>query len=332
MRIGLDVMGGDRGPEEVIAGALEACALLEADDRVVLVGDQAVIEDKLSQAGGENRKIEIHHAPDVIGMAESPVDALRTKPKSSIALLASLHKSGELNACISAGNTGACVAAAQMRLGRLAGVHRPGIAIVAPTTAGPVAICDVGANVNCRPLHLYQYGVMTSLYIKAVTDIETPRVALLSVGEEEGKGNELVRKTAELMKADSFLNFIGNVEGRDLVSGACDVMVCEGFVGNVVLKLVEGIGEGLMRGLMKKFAAAMPDQMERIMQIAAGMREQYDFNMYGGAPLLGVAGIWIICHGASSSVGIANAIREAKAFSAHKVNQHIIEQLSESRD
>jgi glycerol-3-phosphate acyltransferase PlsX len=212
-----------------------------------------------------------------------------------------------------------------MRLRRLSGVHRPGIAILAPTVKGPVAICDVGANVNCRPPHLHQYGVMASLYMSELQGVSNPRVALLSVGEEESKGNSLVKQASLLLKNDPNVNFIGNVESRDLLNGACDVLVCEGFVGNVVLKLVEGMSEALVRGVMERFLAVMPDQMATIAKVARDMHEIYDYNEYGGAPLLGVAGIWFICHGASNSRGIMNAIRRAREFAAHKLNQRISE-------
>lgn len=325
MRIGLDAMGGDNAPDVVIAGALAACEHLGDDDRIVLVGNEEQIR---SQQGGDlPETIQIRHASEVIGMAESPVEALRAKPDSSIAVLATMQRDGELDACISAGNTGACVAAAQMRLRRLKGVHRPGIAVLAPSFNGPVAICDVGANVDSRPQHLHQYGIMASLYMQAVAGVETPRVGLLSVGHEEGKGNTLVRQTRDLLKNDPGLNFIGNIESRDLPNGVCDVCVCEGFVGNVVLKLVEGMGEAIIRALMKRFAQAMPEQMEPIQKTVLKMRQNYDFNEYGGAPLLGVAGIWMICHGATSDRGIKHAVREAVSFANHEVNQRITDRL-----
>ena len=326
MRIGLDVMGGDRGPAEVIAGALEAREFLGDEDNIVLVGDQGVIGKYLSEAEPCSC-IEIRHADQTIGMSESPVEALRSKPRSSIAVMAVMQHDGELDACISAGSTGACVAAAQMRLRRLKGVHRPGIAVLAPTFHGPVAICDVGANVNCRPQHLHQYGLMTSIYMSAVCGIKSPRVGLLSIGQEEGKGNELVNKTSDLMKKDPHINFIGNVEGHDLLRDTMDVMVCEGFVGNVVLKLTEGLGQGVAHGLIEKFKLIMPDQVERISLAAKDISKMYDANQYGGAPLLGINGTWIICHGASNSMGFKYSIREAKECLDHKVNQRITQQI-----
>ena len=327
MRIGRDAMGGDLGVAEIVAGALDAAELLSSDDRVVLVGDKKQIEAVLPEAGCEH--IEIVHASQAVGMAEPPVEAHKLKPDNSIAVMTGLHKKNDIDACISAGNTGACVAAGLMLLGRLPNVQRPGIAIIAPTAKGPLAICDVGANVNCRPMHLYQYAVMTSLYMKTVTGIEKPRVALLSVGEEEGKGNSLVKKTTELLKQDDSINFIGNVESRDLVKGVCDVMICEGFVGNVVLKLIEGVGEGMMKMLVSALLEQMPDRKEEILAAVSKISHMYDANQYGGAPLLGVDGIWIICHGASDRLGIKNAIRVVKELAADKVNQHITENLGE---
>ena len=330
MRIGIDAMGGDKAPEAQVAGALAARPLLQDDDRIVLVGDEQAIRRRLAGADAADWEqfIEIRHAGEVIGMDESPVEALRAKPDSSIAVMAKMHADGEMGACISAGNTGACVAAAQMRLRRLRGVHRPGICVVVPVHSGPVAVCDVGANVNCRPQHLYQYGVMASEYVRAVWDVRGPRVGLLSIGQEDAKGNELVKQTRKLLKEAPAVNFIGNVEGRDLFSGACDVMVCDGFVGNVVLKLVEGMAVGVIRAALTDLAGALPDQAETVRQVAQAVMRKYDFNEYGGAPLLGVAGIFFICHGASDHRAVKNAVRGATEFARHRLNQHLVELLS----
>jgi glycerol-3-phosphate acyltransferase PlsX len=209
-------------------------------------------------------------------------------------------------------------------------VHRPGIAIVTPTPSGPVAVCDVGANVNCRPQHLHQYGVMAGLFLKATYGVENSRVGLLSVGEEDAKGNELVKRTRQLLKDDTNVNFVGNVEGRDLFRGVCDVMVCEGFVGNVILKLIEGMAEVVVRSMVDEVRKMLPPGAEGMVKGAVGgMLSKYDFNEYGGAPLLGVGGICIICHGASSHRGIMNAVRGAISFSRHGVNEQITLQLSE---
>lgn len=327
MRIALDAMGGDHGPAEAVAGALQARAFLDDQDVLVLVGDEAVVRQHLGEQIDEPC-FELHHAPQAIAMDEPPVQGLRSKPESSIAEMTRLQKRGQVEACISAGNTGACVAAAQMGLSRLPGVHRPGISVLVPTFHGPVALCDVGANVNCRPKHLHQYAVMTSLYYQAVTGKDNPRVGLLSVGEEETKGNPLVKKASELLKNDNHVNFIGNVQGSDLLRDIFEVMVCEGFVGNVVLKLVEGLGRGLVKGLVEQFQSIMPDRMDQVLTAARKIDHMYDFNQYGGAPLLGVDGIWIICHGASRAQGIAHAVRSAKDFAQQRVNERITEFLA----
>jgi glycerol-3-phosphate acyltransferase PlsX len=329
MRIGIDAMGGDGAPKAEVQGALDACALLADDDKIVLVGDKDIIVQHLAGNDGWEKHIEIHHASQAIGMNESPVEALRSKPDSSIAVLVKLHKERKIDACISAGNTGAFAAAGQMLLRRLKGVHRPGIAIVTPTPRGPVAVCDVGANVSCRPLHLYQYGVMASLYLSAMCDIPDPRVGLLSIGTEEDKGNDLVKQTRELFQNDSRITFVGNVEGRDLFSGRCDVMICEGFVGNVVLKLMEGLVEGLMTSMFKELAQALPDQAAAIQQVGMSTFAKYDFNEYGGAPLLGVNGLCLICHGASNHRGIMNAVAVVRELAQRHMNERIVEFLSQ---
>lgn len=328
MRIGLDAMGGDRGVAEVVAGAVEAQGCLKNDDRIVLFGDAQAIEQELSKYD-DLPHIEVHGTTQVVGMAEAPVEAVRTKPDSSLVVMTRMQRKGEIDACVSAGNTGACVAAAQMHLRRLKGVHRPGIMVVVPTFHGPVALCDVGANVNCRPHHLLQYALMCSEYLKGTFHLKDPRVGLISVGEEETKGNDLVKVTNELMRKDDKINFIGNVEGRDLLKGVCDVMVCEGFVGNVILKLIEGIAEGLIKGLLQKFEEAMPDQLGRLLITLGGLAEDFDSNNYGGAPLLGVDGIFMICHGASNAKGIMNAICRAKEFGTEHVNDHIVKLIAE---
>ena len=328
MRIGVDAMGSDHAPGAEVKGALAARSLIQDGDQVVLVGDEQAIGGHVAGAGDGEGFIEIRHADEVIGMDESPVEALRSKPGSSIAVLAQMHAAGEIDACISAGNTGAFVAAAQMHLRRLRGVHRPGIAILTPTFHGPVAVCDVGANVNCRPQHLQQYGVMASVYLSALRGVENPRVGLLSIGHEDAKGNELVKEARELMKVDRALNFVGNVEGRDLFGGACDVLVCDGFVGNVVLKLIEGMSEGVLCGLVQELIEAMPEETEKIQAAGTDVMTKYDYNEYGGAPLLGVGGICLICHGASNYRGIMHAIAGARSLATHCVNEQISELLS----
>jgi glycerol-3-phosphate acyltransferase PlsX len=328
MRIGIDAMGGDHAPAVEAKGALAAKALLAPGDKIVLIGHQDEVRKQLGAESSWQDFIEVRHASERVTMSDSPVEALRTKPDSSLMVMAQMAREGELDACISAGNTGAFVAAAQMRLRRLPGVHRPGIAVVTPTFHGPVAVCDVGANVQCRPQHLYQYGVMASIYLNSICGISEPRVGLLSIGEEDAKGTGLVKETRELLKNDPNLKFIGNVEGRDLFRGVCDVMICDGFTGNVVLKLLEGMAEGLTKAIVAEMASSMPTQIDAIKRAAFAIATKYDFNEYGGAPLLGVGGICIICHGASDHRGIKNAVRVAVDFSKRQVNQQITRLLS----
>ncbi len=325
-------MGGDRAPDSEVKGSLAARSLLDDGDRIVLVGDEKKIRAVLPSENGWRDFIDIHHASQRVGMAESPVEALRSKANSSLMVLVELHAAGEVDACISAGNTGAFVAAATMRLRRLRGVHRPGIAIVVPTLHGPVVVCDVGANVSCRPQHLYQYAVMASVYAERVTEVSNPRVGLLSVGQEDSKGNILVKDARALLKADDILYFVGNVESRDLFRGACDVMICDGFVGNVVLKLIEGMGDGLLREILQNVKSSLaslgPEAAKAGEKAVLETKHKYDSDEYGGAPLLGVGGTCIICHGASDARGIRNGVRQAKAFVSHHVNDRITELLT----
>ncbi|MFP4105683.1 MAG: phosphate acyltransferase PlsX [Phycisphaerae bacterium] len=330
MRIGIDAMGGDNAPTEEVRGALAARELLNDGDRIVLVGDQGRIEAELRTSDGWDEFITIAHAPEQIDMDEKPVEALRAKPDSSLNVLMQMHKRGEVDAVISSGNTGATVAAAQMRLRRLRGVHRPGIAIITPTTNGPVALSDVGANILCKPQHLHQYAVMSSIYVQVVAGISNPRVGLLSVGEEDAKGNELVKESRQLMKNDENLNFIGNLEGRDLFRGVCDVLVCDGFVGNVILKLMEGMAGSVVKAILKELISHMPQNVDKIMAATGSLISKYDFNEYGGAPLLGVDGICIICHGATDQTGIKNAVRSAYELIDQNMNDRISNLLLQS--
>jgi glycerol-3-phosphate acyltransferase PlsX len=328
MRIAIDAMGGDNAPDEIIAGVLESIELLAEEDELILVGPENEIEARLPSKTSRSGMISIVHAPDVIAMDDVPIESLRRKPKSSIAMIAKLAKRDQADAVISAGNTGACVAAFQMRMRNLPGVNRPGIAVVFPTPGGLVTICDVGANIACKPVHLYQYGVMASVYSRYLLGIENPRVGLMSIGSEDAKGNELVKKTRELMKSDSRMNFIGNIEGRDIFRGTCEVVIAEGFVGNVILKLTEGLVDGLFRAIKDEL---MEEKLRLAMKFKPVMKriyKKYDYNEYGGALLLGINGTAVICHGSSQSRTIKNAILASKTFYTKKINDKIIEYLS----
>jgi len=330
MRIAIDAMGGDNAPKEIVAGALEAIKILDKEDRVILVGQEKVIKSEFSIFKKQPERISIVNAPEVIAMDEAPIESLRRKVKSSIAVMAKLGKLGQADAVISAGNTGACVAAFQMRMRNLPGVNRPGIAVVFPTFEGPVTICDVGANIACKPINLYQYAVMASLYSKHILKIARPRVGLMSIGSEDAKGNEIVKKAREFLKTDTNLNFIGNIEGRDIFHGACDVAICEGFVGNVILKLTEGLVNGLFKAIKHELMEEKLILALKFKPVMKRIYKKYDYNEYGGAPLLGINGTSLICHGASKSKTIKNAILTAKKYHTEKINDKIIDYLSRS--
>ena len=328
MRIAIDAMGGDDAPDAIIAGVLESIEFLAEDDELILVGPENEIESRLPSKLPRGSKISVVDAPDIIAMDDVPIESLRRKPKSSIPTIAKLAKRGQADAVISAGNTGACVAAFQMRMRNLPGVNRPGIAVVFPTPGGLVTICDVGANIACKPIHLYQYGVMASVYSKHLLGIENPRVGLMSIGSEDAKGNELVKKTRSLMKSDPRMNFVGNIEGRDIFKGACEVVIAEGFVGNVILKLTEGLVDGLFKAIKDEL---MEEKMRLALKFKPIMKRiynKYDYNEYGGALLLGVNGTAVICHGSSQARTIKNAILASKRFYTKKINDKIIEYLS----
>jgi glycerol-3-phosphate acyltransferase PlsX len=330
MRIAIDAMGGDNAPDEIIAGAIESIGKLEAGDELILVGPAELIASKLREFKAPAGTISVEEAPDVIDMDEPPIDSLRKKPRSSIGVLAKLAKHGRADAAISAGNTGACVAAFQMRMRNLPGVNRPGIAVVFPTFEGPVTICDVGANIACKPINLYQYAVMASMYSKYLLGIEQPRVGLMSIGEEEAKGNEIVKKAKDLIRADKKMNFVGNIEGRDIFRDKCDVAVCDGFVGNVVLKLTEGLVEGLFKAIKGELMQEKLRLAMKFKPVMMRIYQKYDYNEYGGAPLLGVNGTGVICHGASTAKTICNAIVRSKEYHRNKINDKIIEYLEKS--
>ncbi len=330
MRIAIDAMGGDHAPDEIIAGALEAIPQLDKDDEVVLVGPEELIETKLSDLKCKKGRVGVLDAPEIISMDETPIESLRKKPKSSIAIMAKLAKRGQTDAVISAGNTGACVAAFQMRMRNLPGVNRPGIAVVFPMSAGPVTICDVGANVACKPINLYQYGLMSSVYSQHILGIDQPRVGLMSIGQEDTKGNEVVKRTRELLRGDPRINFIGNIEGRDIFRGVCDVVVCEGFVGNVILKLTEGAVDGLFRAIKEELMQEKARLALKFKPIIMRVYKKHDYNEYGGAPLLGINGTALICHGESKSHTIRNAVFAAKKYHTQRINDKITACLSET--
>ncbi|MGQ9649860.1 MAG: phosphate acyltransferase PlsX [Phycisphaerae bacterium] len=328
MRIGIDAMGGDYAPREIVRGAVEAADKLNGH-QIVLIGDEGTIRRELELASGSWPNISVVHTPQVIGMDESPVEAVRHKPDSSICRMTQMAAKRELDAIISAGNTGAFAAASQLRMKLLPKVARAGIAVVLPSFAGPIVMCDAGANLTPKAHHLVQYAIMAGAYAKYVLKITRPRVALLSVGEEDAKGTSLVKQAHELLDSCPQVNFVGNVEGRDLFRGGCDVVICDGFVGNIALKLIEGLAEGLFKTISKEIALASPELARHFEPVVKRVWANHDYAEYGGAPLLGVDGACIICHGSSDHVAIRNAVRVAAEYYENDLNSIIAAELVE---
>jgi glycerol-3-phosphate acyltransferase PlsX len=327
MRIALDAMGGDNAPGPIVAGAIQAVAA-NPDLEVVLVGDRAQVEACLAQSGGPGDRLEVFHASQVITMEDSPVKGLRQKPDSSISRCWQLLAERKVTAIVSAGNTGAMVAGGLFRRLFLKNVRRPGIAAVMPTARGPCVILDVGANVSPEPEHLYQYGVMGSIFARHILQRDKPRIGLMNVGSEEAKGHDLAKETAALFKASPLHEqFAGNIEGRDIHKGVCDVVVCDGFVGNVVLKTCEGVFEFVMKVVGHEVLGALSAEKGLAQQALKNILTRYDYHEHGGAPLLGIDGICIICHGSSGDRAIKNALGVAHRYAESKLNEAIVQEL-----
>jgi glycerol-3-phosphate acyltransferase PlsX len=328
MRIAVDAMGGDYAPGVIVEGAVLAARELRGSAGVVLVGDERAVRREMERLSVEDGVLDVVHAPDVVGMEESPAAAFRRKPESSIALAMKAHREGSVDAVVSAGNTGAVVVTSLLSLGRLAHVNRPGIATFMPTERGGSVLIDVGANADCKPLNLLQFGVMGSQYAQMRLGRENPTVGLLNIGSEESKGNELVLAARPLMAA-SPLNFVGNIEGNGVFRGEADVVVCDGFVGNVVLKFTESVVSLLGHRLKEHVTSGVRSRLGGLLLRPAlqAFRSDLDYSEYGGAPLLGVDGVVIICHGGSSAKAIKNAVRAAARIVDRNVNGAITENL-----
>ena len=322
MKIAVDAMGGDHGPAVVVEGAV--AAVKEFGTSVILVGDSGAIEREIARLGVGAAAIEVRHASQVVGMAESPSHALRRKRDSSLRISAELVRDGKASAFVSAGNTGAAMAISMFVIGVLRGVDRPAIAALLPNLRKFTVLLDVGANVDPKPWHMFQFAVMGHVYARDILGLDQPRVGLLSVGAEEGKGNELTREVYEQLK-DSSLNFIGNVEGRDIYNGHCDVVVTDGFTGNVALKISESLAEMLGAMIKEELARDLRSKMGAALAIPAfqRFRRRVDYTEMGGAPLLGIDGAAVICHGSSPSKAIKNAIRVAAEWAKAGLNDHI---------
>ncbi len=326
MRIAVDGMGGDKAPGEVVDGVVAGAQEYNYD--LVLVGDKTVLRRELSRYKNYPNNIVIEHASETIGMDEPAAISVRRKRNSSISVGVDLMKRGEVDAFISAGNTGAVVCSATLNLGLLPGIERPGIAIVFPTFMGVSLMVDVGANIDPRPIHLLHYGIMGDAYSRYILGKEKPSIGLLSIGEEATKGTDFVKETHKLLD-ESRLNFTGNIEGQDVFAGRCDVILCDGFVGNVVLKVAEGIGAAIVKLMKSRIRNKPLAKLGALLTKKSFMKlwKDLDYSEYGGAPLLGIDGNVIISHGSSSAKAIKNAIRRGAEFKENELNKHIIEEI-----
>jgi glycerol-3-phosphate acyltransferase PlsX len=326
--IAVDAMGGDFAPRHVVDGALAAAR--HFDIGVALVGRADVIQAELGRHGDiERGRIRVVDAPDVVAMTDAPAAALRRKPRSSIAVAAQAVASGEATALFSAGHTGATVVATHSAFGMLPGVDRPALAVTIPTRRRPAILLDVGATVECRPQHLLQFAVMGRVYARVALGVSSPRVGLLSIGEEETKGNELTREAHRLLKSSS-IGFIGNVEARDVYSGVADVIVCDGFTGNVALKISEGLVDVVEGLLSEELSRTLATRVGSLLTRRAlrHFRRRVDYSESGGAPLLGVAGVAIVGHGRSSALAVRNAVAMAFRFASERLSERIEREIA----
>ena len=329
MRIALDAMGGDFAPGPNVVGALEA---VERNPKleILLVGDRARLDEEIAKVGSLPDSVRIIESVGVVGMEEKPTTALREKPNCSIARCWQLMAAGDADAVVSAGNTGAVVAAGLRTRLFLKGVKRPGIAVRMPTVKGSCVLIDVGANPAARAEHLAQYGLMGAVFARELLGVKSPRVGLLNIGSEEGKGTDLYRETHSLLVNSPIKShYIGNVEGRDVYHGDVDVIICEGFVGNVVLKVSEGMAEFVLKAVGGALMKKLTGERDLAMQALDALTEQFHYQESGGAPLLGIDGICIICHGSSDHRSIHNALRMATEIDNSHINAQITEQLSQ---
>lgn len=325
--IAVDAMGGDFGPSVVVAGAVQASR--QHDLCVLLVGDTPRVEAELARLSLDGVDYEIVQADDVVHMNEKPSDILRRKKNASIQVACRLVKEGAAHGVVSAGHSGATVACGMFIIGRIQGVERPALATLLPTEKQPVVVLDCGANVDCRPYHLFQFGLMGDAFARDLMDYAAPRVTLLSIGEEEGKGNNQVKEAYELLKMAQNINFVGNSEGLDLFTGDMDVFICDGFVGNIVVKMSEGLSSSLMRMLKRALRSGFLPTLGAMLARGAFQRfaETVDYAEYGGAPLLGLQGLTIVCHGRSNTKAIRNAIKMGAAFVRKGTNTRLAETI-----
>ncbi|MBG3878896.1 phosphate acyltransferase PlsX [Desulfovibrio oxamicus] len=331
--IAVDAMGGDFGPSVVVPGAIEAAR--DKGIALLLVGDQAKVQAELARIPLDGVAYDVVHASEVAGMDEKPSDILRRRKDASIQVACRLVRDGQAHGIVSAGHSGATVACGMFIMGRIPGVDRPALATIMPTEKNPIVLLDVGANVDCKPHHLFQFGLMADAFARDLLSCESPRVGLLSIGEEEGKGNTQVKEAYELFKlAQNGINFVGNVEGRDIFSGEVDVVVCDGFVGNVALKLSEGLSTSLGRVLKRELLSGLLPKIGTLLAKSAFRRfaQFVDYAEYGGAPLLGLQGIAFVCHGKSNSKAVRSAVKLAATFVEKKTNERLIKAISANEE
>ncbi len=331
VKIAIDAMGGDTAPHTEVLGAVQAAQEYEVE--VILVGREDRIKEELKKHKANDLPIETVHASETISMDEAVSSALRRKKDSSMRVAAKLVRDGRAAGVVSAGNTGACMAITKLVVGTLSMVDRPALAAIMPTAKGrPVILLDVGANVDCKPGHLFQFAIMGEIFSRSIMGNARPKVGLLSIGEEEMKGNDLTKEAFRLLKTAPF-SFLGNVEGRDVFKGDVDVIVCDGFIGNVALKLSEGLTEMITVLLKKDLSRHFSSQIGALLSRKAfqSFKTRVDYSEYGGAPLLGVKGVAIICHGRSTPKAIKNAIRMARELCLCKVNEKIEEEIKSLR-
>jgi glycerol-3-phosphate acyltransferase PlsX len=332
MRIAVDAMGGDFAPREIVAGAVRAAAL-ESVSRLFLVGDKSALEAELAKARKVPASLEIRHASEVVAMDEHPAMAIRKKKDSSISRAMDMVKEGEADAFVSAGNTGACMVAATLKLRTIEGIERPAIATVMPTQKTPFILIDAGANTDCEPRFLQQFAVMGTIYAQEILGRADPVVGLMSIGGEDTKGNELSRAAFQLL-SKSGLNFRGNVEGHDLFRGETDVVVCDGFVGNAALKICEGMAEAIGSMIKQEVKGSLMAKLAYLLARGAvnDIKKKLDYSEYGGAPLLGVDGVVIIGHGRSTAKAVKNAVRLAHEYAQIGLPKLLVQSLEENQE
>uniref|UniRef100_A0A7C3MJI4 Phosphate acyltransferase n=1 Tax=Dictyoglomus thermophilum TaxID=14 RepID=A0A7C3MJI4_DICTH len=328
MKIALDAMGGDYAPIEIVKGAIES--LPEIKSTIVLVGNKTLIEYELNKYKFEKHRIEIVHAEEVIEMHEHPAFAVKEKEDSSIVKSIKLIKEKSVDGMVSAGNTGAVMSSALLYLGRLKGIKRPAITTVLPTINNiPTIMLDIGANVDCKKEYLVQFALMGKIYMESIFNVENPKIALLNIGEEEGKGNQLVQETYSLLKNTPYFNFYGNVEGKDLFKGIVNIIICDGFVGNIAIKTAEGVAETLLELISKELKSSWWSIILALLLKSKfrNIKKSMDYSEFGGAPLLGINGNVIISHGRSKSKAIKNALKLAEKVINLRINDKIMEGL-----